>query len=251
VIEEEKYLEIREKLRNLPKVKASDDFFAKLQSKISEIESTESAFVTDAAPDHRAEGGFFQRLFDRRENPWLIPASGFALVLLVAGIFYFSSADRQQIVQETDTETLAQVAPEDNSVTGTDANEELKQMKTESVPPESIAENTQEAADERTLSDQVAPVAPTESSVQPESRTRPEVKMEVETAIENEEKIRENFQTSAMEKTEAKSSNQKDVSVTSKKEDTNKTSLRSRRSPVQVSTIKQIELESLKEKISD
>jgi hypothetical protein len=250
VIEEEKYLEIREKLRNLPKVKASDDFFAKLQSKISEIEFTESAFVTDAAPDHRAEGGFFQRLFDRRENPWLIPASGFALVLLVAGIFYFSSVDRQQIAQETDTETLTQVSPEDNSVTGKDANDELKQMKTEPVPGESIAENTQEAADERTLTDQVAPVTPTESSVQPETRTRPEVKMEVESIITDEERINQNFRSSALEKNDAKPSNRNEVSITTKKEDTNRTA-RSRRSPVQVSTIKQVELETLKEKISD
>jgi hypothetical protein len=251
MIEEEKYLEIREKLKNLPKLKASEGFTARLQSKILSIEAEETVYQNQNLK--RSEGGFFQHIFGRQRNTWLIPASGFAVILIVAGIFYFSPGDDPVQLAGTQPETseqeLAQNTGEKEPVT--DAG--LKEMKKEEpVASENLTDNTQtETIEDLPLTPSPPVSTDRTSDVQNESRVRPEIKIDTEDVQQSEEKINEEFQTStAIENMGARSKNEDRGSNINKRGDTSSL-LRSRRSPVQVSTIKKVELESLKEKVSD
>lgn len=79
--EEEKNTDIRELLRKLPLVKASDDFEERLFDKISQIESSET--IKDKIAK-KNQPGFFEKLFGSRRNPWLAPALGFTVVAVFA-----------------------------------------------------------------------------------------------------------------------------------------------------------------------
>lgn len=83
MIEEDKYLEIREKLRSLPKIKASDNFVQTLQHTITVLEAEKHRHLNkfDFSKVH-----FLRSLFSRQQNPWLIPAVG--VTILAVFIFY-------------------------------------------------------------------------------------------------------------------------------------------------------------------
>lgn len=86
--EEEQHIDIREKLLNLPKVKASDDFMNTLQRKINlaEAESTEKK-ITDEVKE-----SIWVKLFGKKKNPWLIPSLSLTIVaVLIVSIYVLNS----------------------------------------------------------------------------------------------------------------------------------------------------------------
>jgi len=92
--DEEKYLEIREKLRNLETVKASSDFTNRLHLRIIEEEASRRS---DHIKKFDAEkGGFLRNLFANRQYPWLIPAVGFTMVIFFVFYITFLSRDSME-----------------------------------------------------------------------------------------------------------------------------------------------------------
>lgn len=90
--EDEKYLHIREKLRNLPQVKASDNFMVSLQHKINLIdaESHNLSSKIHKETHERINQGAFAKFFGFQQRPWLIPSLSFTVVIfLVLTIVYF------------------------------------------------------------------------------------------------------------------------------------------------------------------
>lgn len=90
--EDEKYLHIREKLRSLPKVKASDNFMVSLQHKINLIdaESHNLSSTIHKETHERINQGAFAKFFGFQQRPWLIPSLSFTVVIfLVLTIVYF------------------------------------------------------------------------------------------------------------------------------------------------------------------
>lgn len=90
--EDEKYLHIREKLRSLPQVKASDNFMMSLQYKINLIdaESHNLSSTIHKETHERINRGVFARFFGVQQRPWLIPSLSFTVVIfLVLTIVYF------------------------------------------------------------------------------------------------------------------------------------------------------------------
>ena len=79
--EEEKHIEIKKKLKNLPKVKASDDFINSLQRKINLLEAEKGSRSIHKKYVDNIEKGFFAKILGSQRNPWLIPALGFTVVL--------------------------------------------------------------------------------------------------------------------------------------------------------------------------
>lgn len=84
---EDKYQEIREKLRTLPKMKASDDFFIKLQHRINLLDSGELPAETIQEHKAAAESKSFW-IFKKPLPAWLIPAAGFGIVLVIVFTFW-------------------------------------------------------------------------------------------------------------------------------------------------------------------
>jgi hypothetical protein len=87
VTDNEKHLDIREKLQSLPSVKASDDFIMKLQKRINLAEAQPSTQI-HKQHQHKLEEGFFARLFGGR-NSWIVPAVGVTAVVFLVFIWVF------------------------------------------------------------------------------------------------------------------------------------------------------------------
>ncbi|HLT23568.1 MAG TPA: hypothetical protein VK004_00445 [Ignavibacteria bacterium] len=111
--EKEQHLDIREKLRNLPAVQASDDFVMKLQRRINLAEAQPS---TQIHKEHKEklEGGFFAKLFGSGNNTWLVPAMGVTAVVFLVFIWTYvinqnndtaSGDNQQQSITQTEDET--------------------------------------------------------------------------------------------------------------------------------------------------
>ena len=86
--EEEQNIDIREKLLNLPKVKASDDFVNALQRKINlaDAESGQKK-ITDEVKE-----SIWVKLFGKNRNPWLIPSLSLSIIaIFVISIYLFNS----------------------------------------------------------------------------------------------------------------------------------------------------------------
>ena len=79
---EEENTDIADKLRNLPKINAGDDFMLKLDKKIAEYEN-EKIYGRKFSSGESKEG-FWQRIFGQRRNSWLIPAMGLTAVAVFA-----------------------------------------------------------------------------------------------------------------------------------------------------------------------
>lgn len=112
--DEEKYLEIREKLRSLETVHASSDFTNKLHLRIVEEESSrrkEHIKKFDAE-----KGGFLRNLFNNRQYPWLIPSVGFAVVIFF--VFYITFISRDNFTNnenEISTDIKQETLNKDNT----------------------------------------------------------------------------------------------------------------------------------------
>ncbi|MEZ4691470.1 MAG: hypothetical protein R3A12_15460 [Ignavibacteria bacterium] len=83
---EEKYIDIADKLRKLEKVEASHNFTHNLQAKIIEFESEKRKEHSKRNED--SKGGFLKDLFGNLQYPWLVPAAGFTILIFF--VFYIT-----------------------------------------------------------------------------------------------------------------------------------------------------------------
>ena len=113
---EEKYPEIRSKLKNLEQVRAGDDFVHKLHLKIVEVES-EKRHVHEARFDE-PRGGFLKNLFGNMQYPWLAPAVGFTVLIFF--VFYITYLNKT--TSEKDQQVLITQKQENTGEKNTDAN---------------------------------------------------------------------------------------------------------------------------------
>lgn len=89
--DEEKNSEIPDLLKNLPKVKAGEDFMQKLEMKIADYESGQNAVVKNKADRE----SFLNIIFGKMKNPWLVPAAGIAVAAVF--VFYISNFNKNEI----------------------------------------------------------------------------------------------------------------------------------------------------------
>lgn len=122
--EDEKYLHIREKLRNLPQVKASDNFMVSLQHKINLIdaESHNLSSTIHKETHERINQGAFAKFFGFQQRPWLIPSLSFTVVIfLVLTIVYFgyfnTSGTNDTQTANTNNQTITQNNSANNNTT--------------------------------------------------------------------------------------------------------------------------------------
>jgi hypothetical protein len=86
--EEEQYIDIREKLLNLPKVKASDDFVNALQRKINLAD----AELSQKKITEEVKESVWVKLFGKKRNPWLIPSLSLTIVaVLIVSIYVLNT----------------------------------------------------------------------------------------------------------------------------------------------------------------
>lgn len=129
---EEKYTDIRDKLRNLEQVKAGENFVHNLNSRIVDIESAKRK-VHEKKYDE-TKGGFLRNLLGNMQYPWLVPAAGFTiLIFFIFYITYLSknasesindplSGNKQEITEQKNipSERSLSAENENPSVTDTD-----------------------------------------------------------------------------------------------------------------------------------
>ena len=102
--EDEKYTDISEKLKRLPKLKASDGFMSKLESRIAEAES-ERTYVTKKHYEKEKEG-ILDKISMWIKNPWLAPAMGILIFAFIA--LYVTQFNRHETFIETKQESIQQ-----------------------------------------------------------------------------------------------------------------------------------------------
>jgi len=111
--EEEKHIDIREKLLNLPKVKAGDDFLNSLQRKINLAEA-ELNQKKAPAPE---KASVWVKLFGKNRNPWLVPSFSLTIVaILILTVYVLNTNKISDIPLITDykkVETTPGLTPED------------------------------------------------------------------------------------------------------------------------------------------
>lgn len=90
---EEKYIDIRNKLQNLEQVKAGDDFEKRLHLRIVELEAEKRQAHKKKYDE--PQGGFLRNLFSNRQYPWFAPAIGFTVVLFF--VFYITYLNKTSV----------------------------------------------------------------------------------------------------------------------------------------------------------
>lgn len=137
MIQEEKHLDIREKLLSLPKVKASENFESKLLSKINLEEAQANNNTSKPQTLENPNKGFFGNLFGQK-NPFVIAGVSFAIVaIILIGIYFVNTS-------ETDLTKI-----ETTSIPETDVIEELKSAedtKSEQLTDAEIMRESKEVA---------------------------------------------------------------------------------------------------------
>jgi hypothetical protein len=144
--EDEKYLHIREKLRNLPQVKASDNFMVSLQHKINLIDADSHKLSTTIHKEthERINQGTFAKFFGFQQRPWLIPSLSFTVVIfLVLTIVYFgyfnTSGTNDTQTTNTNNQTITQNnSANNNNTTNNTENKEGGTGNTSSTPAPTI-----------------------------------------------------------------------------------------------------------------
>ncbi|MCX7833122.1 MAG: hypothetical protein N2490_02795 [Ignavibacteria bacterium] len=142
---EEKYPEIREKLRKLPRIKARDDFLNRLLNKINLLENQPAAFYHSQKEDYdkelQSEKSLSQKVLEKfsRRKPawnWLVPTVSFAVILLV--IFSYLLVLRNV---ETPQETIS--SPEVKQESEVKPNTIVEEPKIDKIYPDFNNENSQ------------------------------------------------------------------------------------------------------------
>ena len=159
--EKEKYLDIREKLKSLPRVEASDDFVNQLQAKINIIEAEKQSNSIHKENIEKLEGGFFAKLFGQSTNPWLVPAFGVTAViaLVFVWVFVISNNNTSEDMTSSGEKTGEQITG--NSKGDRKDNIVSKEEKTETggeeeIPGENIANDLDIGRNESGLSSRLS-----------------------------------------------------------------------------------------------
>lgn len=105
-LDEEKYDKLRQSLRNLPKIKAKDDFEARLHRRIAEHQSLHDKVFK---PQEGAKRDSWVDMLANLFRPSLAPAIGLAVVLLAVIVVYFAyynelSNDKQQLLESSSSD---------------------------------------------------------------------------------------------------------------------------------------------------
>ncbi|MBK8551116.1 MAG: hypothetical protein IPL53_08695 [Ignavibacteria bacterium] len=148
---EEKYLDISRKLKNLEPVKASDNFVHNLHSKIVEIEAEKRLEHEKKFDGDR--GGFLKNLFGNMQYPWLVPAAGFTVLIFF--VFYITflnknaSENNQPLLSDQKTDISKQSNPpaEQNKTSETGNDKTLTGK--ENLPGKDIAGDLKTEKNER------------------------------------------------------------------------------------------------------
>ncbi len=142
---EEKYPEIRDKLRKLPRIKAREDFLSRLLNKINLLENQPEALShqlkEEKDKEFHLEKSFSQKVLEkfRRRKPiwnWLIPTVSFAIIILV--IFSYLL-----VVRNTDTYQVPTPSPQTTQQTEIKTSPFKEEIKTDKVQPELKNENVE------------------------------------------------------------------------------------------------------------
>jgi len=132
----EENIEIRNKLLNLPKIQANENFLNNLQNKIKRIELEE-----EQAIKQKVRGaGFFGKLFGAKRQPWFVPALGLGVVaVLVFSVILISNKNNIPVVNEKVT-TMSQdtPSPQPNQTNSGSTGETLKK---DELPGKEITED--------------------------------------------------------------------------------------------------------------
>ena len=116
--EKEKHLDIREKLRNLPSVQASDDFVLKLQRRINMADTQPSSQIHKQHQE-KLEGGFLAKLFGPGRNAWMVPAMGVTAVVFLVFIWVFViNQNNVTTSNQEDSQTMTQNEKQMETSTG-------------------------------------------------------------------------------------------------------------------------------------
>lgn len=187
---EEKYPEIREKLRKLPRIKTRDDFLSRLLNRINLLENQPLTVSHPKKEEHDKEFHLEKPLsekilekFSRRKPVWLIPTISFAVILLVvfSYLLYIRNTDTQQetvspsqLTQEIETKTPSiKEEPKTDILTLTQPKEENLQY---SETKEDVPSKKQTSKELPKVSNEAGVVAPLE-------RKEPDLKTEAKPDI--------------------------------------------------------------------
>jgi hypothetical protein len=92
--EEEQHIDIREKLMNLPKVRAKEDFMNALQRKINLAD----AGLNQKKISEEVKESIWVRLFGKKRNPWLIPSLSLTIVVIFIVSIYVLNTGKFEVV---------------------------------------------------------------------------------------------------------------------------------------------------------
>ena len=190
MIYEEDHLDIREKLQKLPKIKAGDNFINLLQQKLN---LTDAEFNNLSADEIKKES-FLKKFLVNKRYPWLIPASGFAVILLLVFSVYYINNEKKNNISP-----IIQNQDKQQSPSG-----EIKQTdefkKKENLPGKEIASDLETETrknDVRTKSETtkglleqpVQPAPKVSTTVTPAEKEKTVYEQEIKPQIKAEEKI--------------------------------------------------------------
>ncbi|MEO8209361.1 MAG: hypothetical protein ABI840_02280 [bacterium] len=157
---EEKYLDIREKLRNLEQVKASNNFIHNLHHKIVEVE-TEKRKMHFKKFDE-GKGGFLRNLFANRQYPWLIPAVGFTVIIFFVLYMTFVSKNAsennkeqlstQKLDQPTENNSTMKIEPNENKELAAKSEDDNLNSGKKNLPKDEIKGNLKKEQDRKLFS---------------------------------------------------------------------------------------------------
>lgn len=98
--EDEKYTDISDKLKKLPRLKASDDFMTKLESRIAQEESERSSVKKRQYAEENY--GILDKISMWVRNPWLAPVMGILIFAFIA--LYVTQFNKHETFNDTKQE---------------------------------------------------------------------------------------------------------------------------------------------------
>ncbi len=128
--EEEQHIDIREKLLNLPKVKASDDFVNALQRKINlaDAESGQKKITEEV------KESVWVKLFGKKRNPWLIPSLSLTIVaIIILTVYLFPTKKEISVTGLKDSDRTT------STLESAPMQEKQDELKKEELPGKEIA----------------------------------------------------------------------------------------------------------------
>ena len=173
--EDEKYTDISEKLKKLPRLKASDDFMAKLESRIAEEESERSSVKKKHYEEEKE--GILDKISMWIRNPWLAPVMGILIFAFIA--LYVTQFNRHETFNETKQENIQQ---DKNSGTQNTELDKKPGEKPSGVNPSSVESNTPKDNSALRQSSEKQ----NESELNPPVSVKPENRIPDKTEISNE-----------------------------------------------------------------